>query len=123
MGLFQKFREGLQKTHSKLTHEIKRIVTGSPRMTGNSVEELESVLLGADFGMAMATEIAGAVRKAYESQGRGGLDVFDVAQGEVEKALSGMNPALIKIPEGLTVVSLVGVNGTGKTTTSAKLAW
>ena len=33
MGLFAKFKAGLQKTHSKLTHEIKRIVTRSPKLT------------------------------------------------------------------------------------------
>jgi hypothetical protein len=34
MGLFAKFKAGLAKTHAKLTHEIKRIVTLSPKLTG-----------------------------------------------------------------------------------------
>jgi fused signal recognition particle receptor len=63
-----------------------------------------------------------AVRKSYETQGGAGLDVFAVAKTEVEKSLASNNSNLIVAPGGLTVVSIVGVNGTGKTTTSAKLA-
>jgi fused signal recognition particle receptor len=122
MGLFAKFKAGLQKTHSKLTHEIKRIVTRSPRLEGATMEELEAALIAADLGMAMTTQIIAAVKKNYETQGSGGLDVFAVAQGEVEKSLAANKSDLVAAPGGLTVVSIVGVNGTGKTTTSAKLA-
>jgi fused signal recognition particle receptor len=122
MGLFAKFKAGLQKTHSKLTHEIKRIVTRSPRLEGATLEELEAALIAADLGMAMTTQIIEAVKKSYETQGSGGLDVFAVAQAEVEKSLASNKSALLAAPGGLTVVSIVGVNGTGKTTTSAKLA-
>ncbi|HLX69871.1 MAG TPA: signal recognition particle-docking protein FtsY [Verrucomicrobiae bacterium] len=122
MGLFAKFKAGLQKTHSKLAHEIKRIVTRSPKLEAGTLEELEAALIGADLGMAMTTQIVDAVKKAYETQGGAGLDVFAVARNEVEKSLASNKADLIKAPDGLTVVSIVGVNGTGKTTTSAKLA-
>ena len=122
MGLFDKFKAGLQKTHSKLTHEIKRIITRSPKLEGATLEELEAALISADLGMAMTTQIVDAVRKAYETQGSGGLEVFVIASSEVEKSLSANKVDLIKAADGLTVVSIVGVNGTGKTTTSAKLA-
>jgi fused signal recognition particle receptor len=122
MGLFEKFKAGLQKTHNKLTHEIKRIVTRSPRLDGSSIEELEAALIGADLGMQMTDQIVGAVKKGYETQGGGGLDVFDVAEQEVEKALKAADGKLRRADAGLTVISIVGVNGTGKTTTAAKLA-
>ncbi len=122
MGLFQKFKEGLQKTHAKLVHEIKRIVTLSPKLTGTSLEDLEAALLGADLGVAMTEQIVAAVRKAYESQGRSGLDVFEIAQSEVERSLMAGQTPLAKQAGAVTVVSIVGVNGTGKTTTAAKLA-
>jgi len=122
MGLFAKFKAGLQKTQSKLTHEIKRIVTRSPKLERGTLEELEAALIGADLGMAMTTQIIEAVKKSYETQGGAGLDVFAVAKAEVEKSLSANKSDLITAPGGLTVVSIVGVNGTGKTTTSAKLA-
>ncbi len=122
MGLFDKFKAGLQKTHNQLVHEIKRIVTRSPKLEGASLEELEGALIAADFGSAMTNDIVGAVRKAYESQGKGGLDVLDVAVQEIEKSLAAFPGGLRKEPDGVTVVSIVGVNGTGKTTTGAKLA-
>jgi len=122
MGLFDKFKAGLQKSHNKLVHEIKRIVTLSPKLTGETLEELEAALLAADLGMAMTNQIIGAVKKTYEAQGRGGEQIFDVAEREVEKALEGNDATLKKQPDGVTVVSIVGVNGSGKTTTAAKLA-
>jgi fused signal recognition particle receptor len=123
MGLFDKFKAGLQKTHHKLIHEIKRIVTLSPKLTGSSLEELEAALIGADLGMTMTDEIITAVRKAYETQGDAGLDVFAIASQEVAKSLESVATPLHKQPSGVTVVSIVGVNGTGKTTTAAKLAY
>lgn len=122
MGLFDKFKAGLRKTHARLAHEIKRIVTGSPKLTGATLEELEAALLGADLGTAMTQQIVAAVKQAYESQGGSGPDVFTVARGEVEKSLSSNQAKLRETEGGPTVVSIVGVNGTGKTTTSAKLA-
>src|SRR6185295_8048617 len=122
MGLFQKFKDGLQKTHSKLVHEIKRIVTLSPKLTGSTLEELEAALLGADLGTAMTQQILAEVKKAYETQGRSGSAIFEIAQREVERSLFSGQSELRHQPGGVTVVSIVGVNGTGKTTTSAKLA-
>src|SRR6266704_4158864 len=122
MGLFSKFKAGLQKTHNKLTHEIKRIVTRSPKLDAESLEELEGALIGADLGMQMTEQIVAAVKKGYETQGGNGLDVFGVAEQEVEKTLALQNGQLRKSPDAVTVISIVGVNGTGKTTTAAKLA-
>jgi fused signal recognition particle receptor len=123
MGPFYKFKAGLQKTHLNLTNEIKRMVTRSPKLERGTLEELEAALIGADLGMAMTTQIIEAVKKSYETQGGAGLDVFAVAKAEVEKSLASNKADLLAASGGLTVVSIVGVNGTGKTTTSAKLAY
>src|SRR5215475_8300184 len=98
VGLFEKFKAGLQKTHNKLTHEIKRIVTRSPRLDGESLEELEGALIAADLGMDMTTQIVGAVKKAYETQGGEGLDIFAIAEREVEKSLPANQASLRKAP-------------------------
>jgi len=122
MGLFDKFKAGLQKTHNKLAHEIKRIVTRSPRLDATSMEDLEAALIGADLGISVTTQIVDSVRKAYETQGGAAQDVFAIAEREVEKTLSSNHSALVRAGENTTVVSIGGVNGTGKTTTAAKLA-
>lgn len=122
MGLFAKFKAGLQKTHSKLAHEIKRIVTRSPKLDAAGLEELEASLIAADLGMAVTTQIIDAVKQAYETQGSGGRDIFAIASRAVANSLGLQQAGLRKATAGLTVVSIVGVNGTGKTTTAAKLA-
>lgn len=122
MGLFDKFKAGLQKTHTKLAHEIKRIITRSPRLEAAALEDLEAALIAADLGLDTCTHILAAVKKTYETQGLGGLDVFAVAEREVEASLGSCPTELVRAAQGPTVVSIVGVNGTGKTTTAAKLA-
>ena len=122
MGLFQKFREGLQKTHNKLAHEIKRLVTLSPKLSGGTVEELEAALIAADLGMPVTRQIVAAVKTSFETQGRSGLDVFDIARREVDLIrlddaliqLSARDPRQCQIVElryfgGLTIPETAGV--------------
>ena len=125
MGLFSKFFSGLQKTQSKLSGELKRIVSRSPKFTEDNAEELEAVLLASDMGFAVTEQIVDAVREQYQSSGGQAGDVLQVAQSVVETSLgSGDDEQTKRLAkrDDLTVVSLVGVNGAGKTTTAAKLA-
>jgi fused signal recognition particle receptor len=122
VGFFDKLKSAITKAKDAVSHEIRRIVTRSPRLTAESLQELETALLKADLGMATTRDILAAVRLAFETQGRSGLDFIEVASKEVERILSQHTGALTPRPDGLTVVSIVGVNGTGKTTSAAKLA-
>ena len=121
MGMFTKFFSGLKKTQSKLSTEIRRIVTRSPKLTEDDLEELEEALLASDMGLVVTQRIIDVVREKYESGGGQAGSVLEVAQAEVVSCLGESISRLAKRDE-LTVVSLVGVNGSGKTTTAAKLA-
>ena len=121
MGLFTKIFSGLKKTQSKLSTEIRRIVTRSPKLTGEDIEELEGALLASDMGLAVTERVVDAVRATYESSGDQAGSVLEIAQAEVVSCLGESTARLAKRNE-LTVVSLVGVNGAGKTTTAGKLA-
>jgi fused signal recognition particle receptor len=121
MKLVDRFKVGLRKTHERLAHELKRIVSRSPKLGAEAIEELEEALLGADLGPAVTGRIIDAVRRAYETQGASPSDVLAVARAEVERSFPA-GVALARKAGGVTVVSIVGVNGTGKTTTCAKLA-
>jgi len=121
-SLFARFKSGLEKTHSKLAHQIKRIVSRSPRLDAAALQELEAALLSSDLGIQVTNQIVHAVKSSCEIQGSNGADVFAIASREIQNSLANQHSELGRAPSGPTVVSIVGVNGTGKTTTAAKLA-
>ena len=122
MGLFSKFFSGLQKTQNNLSSELKRIISRSPKLTDDDVEDLEAVLLSSDMGFTVTEQIVEAVRKEYESSSGQTGNILEIAKSIVEKNFSHTDNNLIKNDNDLTVISLVGVNGAGKTTTAGKLA-
>jgi fused signal recognition particle receptor len=119
MSLFQKFRDGLKKTSSRLATEIKRIVTRAPRLDDEALEELEAALIASDIGVGTATKIIELTRESSKQSGE--VDVFAIARTEIERELGVATHALAKAAQPPTVILLAGVNGTGKTTSAAKL--
>ena len=120
MNLFQKFRDGLKKTSTKLAAEIKRIVTRAPRLDAAALEELEAVLIASDIGIGTTTRIIEQTQAAAKSAGT--ADVFAIAHAEIARELGGVTHPLVQAGSPPTVILLAGVNGTGKTTSTAKLA-
>ena len=121
MGLIDKFKSGLNATRKKLSHEITRIFSGSPKLGDETLEELEFALIGADLGIGVTNRIVSTIKQAYESQGSEGVNVITIARQEIVKVFDQSAEQLCR-EDGLTIISMIGVNGTGKTTTSAKLA-
>jgi len=120
MNLFQKFRDGLHKTREKLATEIKHIVTRAPRLDPESLDELEATLISTDIGVDTAVKIVELTKEAAKQSGE--VDVFAIARAEIERELGVATSGLAKAAQAPTVVLLAGVNGTGKTTSAAKLA-
>lgn len=120
MNLFQKFRDGLKKTSTKLAGEIKRIVTRAPRLDADALEELEAVLLSTDIGVGTTGQIIEQTKAAAKKTGE--VDVFAIARSEITRELGVATPTLRTAPTAPTVILIAGVNGAGKTTTAAKLA-
>lgn len=121
MGLIDKFKSGLNATRKKLSHEITRVFSGSPKLGEETLEELEFALIGADLGIGVTNRIVSAIKQAYESQGSEGVNVITIARQEIVKVFDQSAEQLCR-EDGLIIISMIGVNGTGKTTTSAKLA-
>jgi fused signal recognition particle receptor len=119
-GLIQKFRDGLRKTSTKLATEIKRIVTRSPRLDAEALEELEAVLISTDIGIDTATKIVELTKAAAKQSEQ--VDIFTFAKNEIERELGAATPHLTCAAQPPSVVLFAGVNGTGKTTSTAKLA-
>ncbi len=121
MNLFKKFRDGLKKTSTKLATEIKRIVTRSPRLDADALDDLEAALIASDIGIGTATDIVARVKQAAQETGQ--VDVFAIARTEIERELGLAAHTLARAAKAPTVILLAGVNGTGKTTSAAKLAY
>ncbi len=140
-GLFKKFKDGLAKTVSAIAAKTHGLF-GGRKIDAASIEELEEALYTADFGVETTNEILAGIKQAYakdrELQGRQAAEIGAAVLQRVlagsEGTLEGRDgppgrPVTLGAPSGRAlpdqpiVVAMIGVNGSGKTTTTAKLAW
>ncbi len=119
---FQRLTRGLSRSSKELSSSITGIFT-KRKLEEDTLQELEDVLIRADLGMETAIRITDAL-----SSGRYGKDVSDeevrgVMRAEIEKVLAPVaKPLELDLSHKPHVILVVGVNGTGKTTTIGKLA-
>ncbi|MBS0243347.1 MAG: signal recognition particle-docking protein FtsY [Proteobacteria bacterium] len=119
---FQRLRSGLAKTSSKLSDGITSIFT-KRKLDAATLDDLEDLLIQSDLGVETATRITGAIGKGRFEKGISPDDVREILSAEVEKVLAPVaKPLVIGHEHKPHVVLVVGVNGTGKTTTIGKLA-
>ena len=112
---------GLKRTASALGSAISDLVTKRP-LDAATIEELEDVLIRADLGVAIAGRIAAAVAEGRYDKTVEPEEVKRILAGEVEKVLGAVAKPLEIAPKNPFVILVVGVNGSGKTTTIGKLA-
>src|SRR3982751_2812564 len=95
------------------------------RFTGKPVDwdELEESLIRADLGVSMSMRIIEALQERAKTQTITSNDIQEVARDEIGRVLPIAPPPLRPLPAGPKVMLIVGVNGTGKTTSTAKLAY
>jgi len=93
------------------------------RFTGKTVDwdELEETLIRADIGVPMTLRIIAELQQRSEKVTA--KDVVDVTRRQIEQILPITNPRLRPLPSRPKVIVMAGVNGTGKTTSTAKLAY
>ncbi|MFL6569739.1 MAG: signal recognition particle-docking protein FtsY [Chthoniobacterales bacterium] len=94
------------------------------RFTGKPVDwdELEESLIRADLGVPMSMRIIESLQERAKTQTITSNDIQEVARDEIARVLPIAPPPLRPLPAGPKVMLIVGVNGTGKTTSTAKLA-
>ena len=121
-GWFTRLRQGLSKTSSQLTRGITEIFT-KEKLDATTLDELEDLLIQADLGVATAERVVEAVGRARHARALDGESVRQIVAEEVARALQPVERPLAT-PENArpAVVLVVGVNGSGKTTTIGKLA-
>jgi fused signal recognition particle receptor len=123
-GLFGRLRERLTKTRSSLLTNVKRIFAGRPKIDDEVFEELEQVLIEADLGVETTMAIIEDMRRITRERSlEKSEDLYGVLQSELAGALEpGDHTLNWAAPDGPHVTLVVGVNGSGKTTTIGKLA-
>lgn len=119
---FQRLKSGLAKTSSKLSDGITSLFS-KRRLDAATLEDLEDLLIQSDLGLETATRITDAISKGRFQKGISADEVKEILAAEVERVLTPVaRPLVIDRSRRPHVVLVVGVNGTGKTTTIGKLA-
>jgi len=123
LGWFEKLKQGLAKTSARLTDGVAGIFTGKRRLDDAALEELEDVLIGSDLGPGMAARMTAELARTRFDKEIGGDEVREAFAAHVTSVLEPVaKPLVIDRTKKPHVVLVVGVNGSGKTTTIGKLA-
>ena len=124
MGLFDKFKNTLQKTKQGFIDKVTELVTGYKKVDDEFFEKLEEILIEADVGINTAMDLTERLRQRIYSEKISEPDrVNEVIQEELAGLLEYENNAINISENKPTVIMVVGVNGVGKTTTIGKLAY
>jgi fused signal recognition particle receptor len=122
LNWFQRLRAGLARTSSQLTGQITALFT-KRKLDEETLEELEDLLIQADLGVETAMRITGALSSERYGKDVSGDDVSRIMSAEITKVLTPVaKPLQLDLNHKPHVILVVGVNGTGKTTTIGKLA-
>ena len=122
-GLFQKFKTGFSKTVSVIAAKTHGLF-GARKIDAASLDELEEALYTADFGVETTGEILTEVKAAYAKDATlHGQQAAAIGAAVLRRVLAGSEGDLQPAASKPTVIAMIGVNGSGKTTTAAKLAW
>jgi len=120
-GFFRRLKNGLSKTRKLLTTDINDLFTGKRKIDDELLEDLEELLITSDIGVQTAMDLIRGISR-ISSEISGPDQLKKVLK---EKILELLN-ATIKPPQPIVntphVIMVIGVNGTGKTTTIGKLA-
>jgi fused signal recognition particle receptor len=123
-GLLDRLKEAVSRTRENLSERIDEAVAFSKEIDRNTLDDLEATLLGADLGSATTHEVLEKLReRADRKQIKNVEELKSLLKAELLRILNRANTPPVERPEGVPeVVLVVGVNGTGKTTTIGKLA-
>jgi fused signal recognition particle receptor len=122
-SLFSKIRRGLFMTHTEILEKLGAAVKKSFGIDETVLETLEETLIEADVGAETAAALTEAVRRRADSDTQGDLEgLRRLLIEEIERLLPPAPGSPPAPAPPLEVIFLVGVNGSGKTTTTAKLA-
>ncbi|HKD61850.1 MAG TPA: signal recognition particle-docking protein FtsY [Terracidiphilus sp.] len=122
-GFFSRMRDAVTRTRETFSSRINEIVALTREVDETSLEELETALIMSDIGVQTTTEILDALRERARLRAiEGGEELRELLKAQLRTVLATPQRSIPEPVAPPKVTFLVGVNGTGKTTTSGKLA-
>lgn len=122
-GFFDRLKSGLAKTRKLLLTDVDDLILGSKEIDQALVDELEEALILADVGPAFTGELIASLQEKIRRKELGSPEILRKVLRETMREILLKNEAPFRIPSGeIHSIMVVGVNGTGKTTTIGKLA-
>jgi fused signal recognition particle receptor len=122
-GLFSIFKRGLQRTATRLVRSVQSLFTGNRPWAEEDYEQLEAALIGADLGVTVTQRLMKDIRDRYNlGEIKTAEDILKIARADIISIMSRPVPPIRWASSGPTVILMIGVNGSGKTTTTGKMA-
>lgn len=127
---FTKLKVGLEKTRNAFVDKIQAVLGAGRKIDNALIEEIEEILITSDIGVETTDELIAAIRLRVKKEGHeNGEDVYNILKEELhailKKSPSAANDSNYTVDDSTKphVILVIGVNGTGKTTTIGKLAY
>ncbi|MGA7157232.1 MAG: signal recognition particle-docking protein FtsY [Acidobacteriaceae bacterium] len=122
-GLFDRMKQAVTRTRESLTNSLASVVALTREVDEASLDDLELALLASDIGSTTTNEIITRLRDRALRHGiSDGAELKSQLKAEILRILNSVNSPVAHSTTPPEVIMMVGVNGTGKTTTSGKLA-
>ncbi|HID38519.1 MAG TPA: signal recognition particle-docking protein FtsY [Calditrichaeota bacterium] len=116
-----KVKDGLKKTREGVFSKINRLITGKRKIDEDLLEEIEEILISGDVGVDTTLTILDRIRERVRKERYEDAEELDsLIKDEISSLLEGPPP--LELSKKPYIILVVGVNGTGKTTSIAKLA-
>ena len=122
MGLADLFKRGLEKTRSFFAGSFTKLAASSGHFDEDMLDELEELLIRADCGVQASDDIMDRVKQNIRKTGDDSKEAVLASVKERMLEILGEPQKVEIVPGKLNIILMIGVNGTGKTTTSGKLA-
>ncbi|MDO5308026.1 MAG: signal recognition particle-docking protein FtsY [Planctomycetia bacterium] len=123
MGLFDKLKRGLDRTVKVLQTDVRDLFKSDGRLVDAVfLNELQETLLRTDMGVECAREVVGEIKEQFRGRVVLKDDVVDVIKSKLKSLMAQETPEIRFAESGPTIILVCGVNGSGKTTSIAKLA-
>lgn len=122
MGLFDRFKQGLAKTREKIVGSFRSILPFGKKIDEAVIDQLEETMLADDMGPAPTTRLIAEVRNAWKAgKIKETQEIIPFLKAQIITYWPEADRQLLSASSGPTVILVVGINGSGKTTSVAKL--